>query len=220
MPSFLNKWIRKRREQRFFAAASRSEVFDWIYATNKWGSEESVSGKGSEQVQTEAVRAWLPQLIGELEIESLLDVPCGDLNWLEPAQLQTRYIGADIVEPLIEANRKRFPDVEFHVLDAARDPLPAAQLILVRDLLVHLNFADAARVLANLQGSGATYLACTTYPDIHANVEKVTGKHHRLNMQLAPFDWPEPWRLLDERERHGKALGVWRTADLPNLTAT
>ena len=81
------KWWRKRREAQRFARSSRAEVFQWIFTTNKWGSAESVSGKGSELVQTEAIRAWLPEIIQELSIGSVLDVPCGDLNWLIPRDL-------------------------------------------------------------------------------------------------------------------------------------
>lgn len=202
-------WQRKRAERKLFSNASRGQVFDWIYDTNKWGSDESISGKGSELDRTEAIRSWFPQLLAELGVKSMLDLPCGDLNWLEHIDLSVRYVGADIVGPLILRNRARYPEREFHVLDACHDPLPSVDMILMRDLLVHLCFADIELVLENIRHSSACYLACTTYPGVETNEDKMTGKHHRLNMSLPPFNWPVPLILRDEEERHGKALGVW-----------
>lgn len=210
----LRKWIRKRAERRLFSSKSREEVFDWIHRTNKWGSSESVSGKGSELRRTAAIRRKLPELIRELRVGSILDIPCGDLNWLERIDLPVEYTGADIVAELVERNRQRYPEFKFLVLDACKDPLPDAELILMRDFLVHLSFADIRLVTRNLRGCEATYLACTTYPDLDINEDKLTGNHHRLNMQVAPFAWPAPSFLLDEEEKHGKALGVWPLAEL------
>lgn len=209
------KLLRKFRERRFFARSDRQQVFSWIYQTNRWGSAESRSGKGSEQIQTQAVQTWLPELIAELGIERMLDLPCGDMNWLDPERLGIGYTGADVVEALIQQNRRKWPAAEFLVLDACVDPLPTVDLVFMRDLLVHLSFADARSALVNLKVSGSTWLACTTYPHVDHNHDKVTGRHHRLNLQKPPFSWPAPVYLLDEREKHGKHMGVWRIADLP-----
>ena len=206
----LEKWRRKRAEKQIFNSQSRAEIFDWIYSTNKWGSSESVSGKGSELGRTDAIRDYLPQLVEELGIKRLLDVPCGDLNWLNPSSLNCHYIGADIVPSLIERNRSRYPDLEFIVMDICRDPWPEADALMMRDVLVHLSFADIAQAEANLINSNATYLLCTTYPKEQVNQNKLTGHHRRLNMLLAPFAWPEPMYLFDEQEKHGKALGIWQ----------
>lgn len=209
-----SKWIRKRGERRLFSSTSREEVFKWIHETNKWGSPESVSGKGSELDQTVAIRRQLPELIDELKVDSILDIPCGDLNWLEHVDLPVDYTGADIVTELIERNRQRYPGLRFLVLDACKDQLPDAELVLMRDLLVHLSFADIRLVAKNLRACKSTYLACTTYPDVEINRDKLTGNHHRLNLQIAPFSWPTPLLLLDEAEKHGKALGIWRLEEL------
>jgi hypothetical protein len=38
----------------------------------------------------------------------LLDIPCGDFNWMKLLNLGVDYIGADIVGELIAENRRRF----------------------------------------------------------------------------------------------------------------
>ncbi len=63
-----------------------------------------------------------PKLIAELGITSVLDIPCGDMNWLQHVDLgSTRYIGADIVESLLAFNTLQYASAtrEFHVLDLA-----------------------------------------------------------------------------------------------------
>ncbi len=210
----IKKWWRKRTERSFFSKASRTEVFDWIYDTNKWGSDESRSGKGSELNTTAGIRAELVKLLDQLGVESVLDLPCGDMHWMQELDLTQRYIGADIVESLVQQNQISHPHLKFMVLDACSDPFPDVDFILMRDLTVHLSYRDIKLVMQNLAKSSATYLACTTYPRESLNRDKLTGNHRRLNMLLDPFNWPEPLHLIEETDPHHKALGVWRVEQL------
>lgn len=64
-----------------------------------------ISGSGSEITQTESFIKDLEKLLNDLEIRSLLDIPCGDLNWMQKVNLSNiDYCGADIVEELIKSN--------------------------------------------------------------------------------------------------------------------
>src|ERR1700722_13519672 len=88
---------------------ARKRRFSSIYATNYWRNSESRSGLGSSLEQTEAVRAALPMMCRDLGIGSLLDIPCGDLNWIRHVELPgVEYIGADIVPALISSNVAQF----------------------------------------------------------------------------------------------------------------
>ena len=74
------------------------ETFTEIFDKNLWASPESVSGGGSEMQNTEAIRRELPYLIQKFGIKSILDIPCGDWNWMKSVDLcGASYIGADIV---------------------------------------------------------------------------------------------------------------------------
>lgn len=214
MFQFLNKMRAKRAERQWFAQHERGEIFQWIFDTNKWGSAETPSGKGSETQRTEAIREELPRIVEELNIKSILDLPCGDLHWIASLNLPVHYIGADIVPTLIEQNRTRYPELTFEVIDACVDPLPDVDLILMRDLLVHLSFADGALVVDNLRKSKARYIACTTFPKVEQNRDQLTGKHRQLNMRHAPFGWGEPVLMIDEKDPRCKALGVWELEQL------
>ncbi len=86
-----------------------AQVFTEIYQQNLWECPESRSGPGSSLALTEVIRRELPALLTELQVGSLLDAPCGDLNWLAGISLPVhRYTGVDVVAPLIAENRRRF----------------------------------------------------------------------------------------------------------------
>lgn len=67
--------------------ADLNTVFTAIYRTNRWGSEETRSGTGSERARTRRVAAELGRLIRDLGIRSVLDIPCGDFNWMQDVRL-------------------------------------------------------------------------------------------------------------------------------------
>lgn len=199
------------------------DPFEWIYRNNLWGSDKSVSGTGSDLFQTRNVRTYLPDLFSRLEISSVLDAPCGDLNWMKEVNLGVKYIGVDSVEALIESNRLTFQgtDRTFESIDLRRDVPPRADLILARDLLVHLSYSDISSVVANFTASGATWLLTTTFPGGRQNKDITTGRWRPLDLTQEPFSWPAPVEIFEEgcTEVRGKysdkSLGLWRLNELP-----
>src|SRR5581483_12277106 len=82
------------------------QVFTYIYSVNHWGDTESVSGHGSKLSETLAIRSQLPAILKQLNIKSILDLPCGDFNWMKTVDLhEYHYIGADIVSAIISKNQ-------------------------------------------------------------------------------------------------------------------
>jgi len=224
MFSSLKKFLNKKKELEKFRSASTEEVFTQIYLENKWGDQESRSGKGSNLQITTGLREDLPELLRRLNIHTLLDIPCGDFHWMKELELPLEhYQGGDIVKPLIEENQRLYGNErrEFLHLDLLRDPLPQADAIFCRDSLVHLCFDDIGKAVRNIRESGSTYLFATQFPDIMRNEDIVTGKHRPLNLTLPPFNWPEP--LLEYVEYHAgkrrgkKCLSVWKISDLPDV---
>lgn len=201
----------------------RRDRFERHYVTNYWNSDESQSGRGSSLSQTAAIRDELPRLCQRLGVASLLDVPCGDVHWISQIDLPgVCYRGLDIVPALIAGNRARFAGSgrDFQVLDVVARVPPQADLILCRDLLVHLPLRDALMALRNFRRSGSTWLLTTTFIAREINTE-LAGDWRPLNLLLPPFSLPPPAALITEfcTEEDGcysdKSLGLWRLADLP-----
>ncbi|MBS0660905.1 MAG: class I SAM-dependent methyltransferase [Verrucomicrobia bacterium] len=216
--------LRKIRAARQWRNRSPQEVFTKIYHANGWEGRESVSGTGSDHAQTARLRAELPALLRELGVRRVLDVPCGDFRWMPEvlsACPEVDYVGGDIVGELIAQNRTRAarPGVRFEVVDLlGSDPLPAADLLLVRDCLVHFSEEHVQRALTRLAASGAQWLLTTTFPDLRENYDIWTGQWRPLNLERAPYGLPAPTRLLLEGCTEGdgrfadKALGLWSVA--------
>jgi SAM-dependent methyltransferase len=209
--------------RRAYAELFPHRVFTNIYRENMWSDSDSRSGSGSNLAATEPIRRALPGLLRDLQGKTLLDIPCGDFHWMNTVDLDgTSYTGADIVPDLIAHNRAHFGRAgrTFIVLNASGDTLPRVDVILCRDLLIHLSLASIDRVLANVRRSGSSWLAVSTYPHCTVNADIRTGGYRDLNLQAAPFHFPAPSRLIcEELEPHtrsdAKYLGVWRVADLP-----
>ena len=98
----------------------KKQVFTSIYKSNHWVQDEdilskdsiSVSGHGSN-INTNQffnLKKNFTKIIDDKQINSILDMPCGDFLWLYEIikQKNIDYIGVDIVEELIEANKLKY----------------------------------------------------------------------------------------------------------------
>lgn len=200
------------------------DIFTKIFDENSWKGKVR-SGPGSTLAVTELARHGLSEVFTDLDIRSLCDAPCGDGTWVfEVTSGLDHYHGVDIVKDLIVANQQRDLPVNhtFHHGDVTKDPLPKADAILCRDCLVHLSLDLAQAALRNFAASGARYLITTTFPTVPANGEARVGTWRPLNLQRAPFNLPEPVKLIRERapnpddKYNDKSLGIW---DLHELKA-
>jgi hypothetical protein len=204
-------------------AASTEQIFTDIFRGNKFGGTLSVSGRGSDLEQTRVLIRDLPMLFRDYQVRSILDIPCGDFFWMQHVALEgIEYVGADIVGELVQKNRAKYQrdGIRFERLDLARDELPSADLVLCRDCLVHLSFAEVRRALRNVCASGARLLLTTTFPSRQTNGDIPGGGWRTLNLQRAPFDLPPPLQLINEGCTEGdgayadKSLGLWRIQDV------
>ena len=203
---------------------SSEDIFGSIKENNVWGGSESLSGPGSENIQTFALENELPKMLKKHEICSMLDIPCGDFNWMKKVVLpyarenEFSYFGADIVDALIKENVQKYSSerITFMKLNLISDDLPKVDLVFVRDCLVHLSYKDIQKAIHNIKKSGSKYLMSTTFIDYHENHNIPTGHWRPINLQDAPFNFPSPDYILIENCTEGsgayrdKAMGLWR----------
>src|SRR5947209_5774274 len=159
-------------------------VFGRIYRRRGWQTGESVSGPGSEVERCRVLVGELPRLLRELEARSLLDAGCGDFHWMQEAALEgARYVGVDVVPELIERNRAAYADAlhSFLLADITRDALPACDVVLCRQCLIHLPNQQVRRALSNFRRCGMRYLLATTFPGIKRNRDTWPGGFRPMN---------------------------------------
>ncbi len=200
---------------------SNQALFTLIHDKDLWNGKESVSGPGSTFDATRNIRASLPGLLERFSIRSVLDIPCGDFNWMQHVDLiGVDYTGADLVETLIEVNNRKFASDKrrFLVLDLTKSALPQADLVLCRDALVHLDEGDIFRAFRNIKNSGTKYLLMTNFPDLRENIKLGPGYWRPINFQLPPYNLPAPLLSINEDEKdegfQDKSMCLWKAQDL------
>lgn len=213
-----------RRESR--PEPTPEEIFTRRFDTNHWGSDESVSGPGSELRQTTEVREALAWVITRYCVRSITDAGCGDFNWQRhiPQLIGgTDYLGVDVAAGLVARNQSRHgaAKTRFAQLDITRDPIPRADLVISRDCMVHLTNAQVRAALDNIGASGSGYLLATTYPDELGNRDTRDGHWRPVNLTKAPFGLPAPIEFFDTdfrddgRNHPGNGLGLWAVDRIP-----
>jgi SAM-dependent methyltransferase len=194
------------------------ELFLDIYKTNFWRDAESRSGTGSNLAITRKLVEELPGLFRMLETTSILDVPCGDYYWMRTVPMHgIKYTGADLVPEIIADNRLKHPNVDFIELDMLTDKLPYADLVIVRDCLVHFPNDAVFRALNNVYESASKYFLSTTFPNHSNKIDIEMGDWRPLNLQDSPFNLPEPLAIINEGligDCSDKSMAVWSADQL------
>eukprot|EP01125_Pyxidicula_operculata_P005546 TRINITY_DN1956_c1_g1_i1.p1 TRINITY_DN1956_c1_g1~~TRINITY_DN1956_c1_g1_i1.p1 ORF type:complete len:202 (+),score=25.33 TRINITY_DN1956_c1_g1_i1:294-899(+) len=165
--------------------SNRDEVFIKIFNENSWGDPETKSGSGSSLQATGKLRKNFEEFLKSENIKSIMDLGCGDFNWMSRILLPSgvSYVGVDIVPDLIKSNKKyttssgsgsggnsgsssssTLSSTKFFVSDIVETPpYKKFDVILLRDVLTHLNQNDILQVLRNIKSSGSKYLLTTIY---------------------------------------------------------
>ena len=207
---------------------SEKDRFGLIYKTGYWRSRKngSLSGAGSDKEATANIHKSLENFLQENNIKTMLDLPCGDWNWMSKVDLgDVSYIGADIVDEIITSNAKRFGSSNrtFKVMDILNDDLPQVDLIFVRDCFVHLEDEQIIKAVNNISRSRSTFLATTTYPKCNFNQVPVEiDRWRQINLELEPFLFSQQISCMDDRSysdplENDKYMGVWKISDLNNF---
>ena len=190
--------------------------FTRIYLNKLWKGSESVSGYGSGFEYTHNLRTELKSIIENFNVKNVLDLACGDCNWMKEFfhRDQFEYLGIDIVRPLIEKNSRMYGSdrIKFLNLDVISAEIPSADLVICRDLLFHLSNQDILGVLKKIMNSDSKYLLVTTHINDEtlglSNLDIKGGDFRRVDLSAPPFSIPN-CELLSFED--------WRSPDPPRL---
>ena len=114
---------------------------------------------------------------------------------------KVNYLGLDVVKPAITANRKNIriehPNLvsfEFQHADIAEVPLAKADLIICKELVNHLVFADIFKVLRNFSNSKSRYVCVTSNKGWDNRELEVTspGASRHIDLLRPPFSLKAP----------------------------
>lgn len=178
---------------------------------------KSIWGPGNVYRNSKRLVELLPPLLENLEIKSFADIGCGDFMWLSQLDWSgIDYHGYDIVKGLMKDNRKQYPDFKFDVLNLIEDECPKADMIFLRSVLIHTSLDGCLKMIDNIKKSGSKYLMASTLPYIEKNIDTSCLWLVKRNLEIEPFNFPEPLYLVPEMDRNdiNNYMGVWRLDDL------
>jgi SAM-dependent methyltransferase len=176
-----------------FANSSSEEAFTNIYKNKVWGVNEQgegFSGSGSTLQETTIYRSFLQNFLKTYNIRSVVDVGCGDWTFSKTIDWKgIDYIGIDVVKSVIDKNTALFktPTVNFIHADILSTDLPAADLLICKDVLQHLPNGEIARFIKRL----GKFKHCLLTNDIDLflrnNYDIEFGQFRTLDLTCAPF---------------------------------
>ena len=197
------------------------EVFSQIYANNLWverDNQESISGIGSTEIVTNELVDRLGAFLKSVDCQQLVDIGCGDFNWMRKVQGDFKYVGIDVVSKVIDANNAVYGSSRrrFICIDATREAIPPGDVALCRDVLFHLSFQDGLQLLRNVKIEGFKYVLLTNDKSIWFNSDIHSGGFRLINLFKSPYRLPEPQcELADDKLAVERTLTVWRGESLP-----
>jgi hypothetical protein len=143
-----------KRNQRL----STEQVFTDVYSNNRWGGMLGTFFSGLGSHDTAIVSPYVAKVTAELvrigaASMTAVDLGCGDYSvGRQLSPLCGRYIGVDIVKPLIAYNQANFSagNSSFQYANIVDDALPDGEICFVRQVLQHLSNDQIATVLPKL----------------------------------------------------------------------
>lgn len=168
---------------------TRKDAFEAVYRNDAWGFSMPASSNHAKPYLD-----WLASYLDQHpEIETILDVGCSNGRDFELFDWKGRnYIGIDIIESAlprtIEKNGTR--STTYFCLDFLESPLPKADLVLCKDVLMHLCHEDVKKALQILRQYPVAVIVNDNQNKILrflVNNEIATGKYHCLDLQAFPY---------------------------------
>lgn len=203
MTSFIDIQAHAWEEIREWAQEAEAAPFIPVQPGGSW------DGPGSALAATEVLTTALPALLRKYGVRSMLDVACGDWNWMRLVDLQGAgidYIGWDVDPGRIERCRERVltgdhlsycrPGTSFECVNMLTTEIDVRyDLILARDFLAHLPNQHIEQVLEKFRYSGSTYLLASSYPGAEnawtydpAQFAWSGYMEHPVDLETAPYN--------------------------------
>lgn len=179
-----------------FASENTEAVFTEIYQTAGWGTNEEgkgFSGSGSTTANTAAYSSFLKEFIKVNQIKSVVDAGCGDWTFSKDIEWgDVTYLGVDVVKSVIDEDIAKYTsdNIHFAHIDMLQDDMPVADLLVCKDVLMHLSNEDILSFLKKTR----QYKHCLFINNLDSNDsscenhEIARGGFRPLDLTKAPFD--------------------------------
>lgn len=191
----------------FGDSLKRKIRFENIYKKDIWNCNGVRSGHGSELKQTVNIRSFLDKFIPENSIKTVVDLGCGDLNWVKHTQaFVIDYTGIDIAEPLIEEHKLNYIDKKFYSKDIVKDEIPECDLIIIHDVIFHIKIKDILDLFENIKHKFKYLLITSCNNFVNEDKHNIPYHFSKVNLEITPFNKTKGVMAADESHSDRKVL--------------
>jgi SAM-dependent methyltransferase len=170
-----------------------TNTFNRIYTEGTWGKDvagRGTSGTGSTLEITREYRAYVEDFMKRHSVKSVVDAGCGDWSFSSAVDWgDASYLGIDIASDVIAAVRSKHEkgNVRFQVGDIT-DELPAADLLISKDVLQHLSNTLVRKFVRNNLRKGKYKWVILTNDRGSENRDVASGGHRAIDLAAPPFE--------------------------------
>jgi SAM-dependent methyltransferase len=172
-----------------------TDTFNRIYAEGSWGKDatgKGTSGTGSTLEITREYRAFIEDFIRKQGVKSVVDAGSGDWTFSSAIDWgDASYLGVDIASDVIEAVRRKHGKgrIRFQVGDIT-DDLPAADLLISKDVLQHLSNELVHTFIENnlRKGKYKWVILTNDRTGPRQNLDIQPGGHRPIDLAAPPFE--------------------------------
>jgi len=183
---------------------STAGKFSKVYKEELWGKGKT-SGPGSHENNNKPYREYLQKLIDELKPETVTDLGCGywDSNALIDWK-EIRYTGIDIVESVLDSNRRECGDKNYSFILGNENNLPGGDLLIVKDVMIHWSNEKISEFFSNVKGYKNILITNDVTENVRLNEDIVSGDFRAVDIEKDPFNVTASssfdWEYTDEQE--------------------
>ena len=169
-----------------------TSTFNRIYAEGTWGTVagRGTSGTGSTLAITQEYRAYVEDFIKTHSVTSVVDAGCGDWSFSSAITWgDASYLGVDIASDVIATVRSKHEKgkIRFQVGDIT-DELPAADLLISKDVLQHLSNTLVHKFIRNNLRKGKYKWVILTNDRGSRNSDIASGGYRAIDLTAPPFE--------------------------------
>ena len=170
-----------------------TDTFNRIYAEGTWGKDvagKGTSGAGSTLEITREYRVYVEDFMKKHSVKSVVDAGCGDWSFSSAIDWgDASYLGVDIATDVIAAVRDKHEKdkIKFQVGDIT-DELPAADLLISKDVLQHLSNALVHKFIRNNLRTGKYKWVILTNDRGSENRDVESGGYRAIDLAAPPFE--------------------------------
>jgi SAM-dependent methyltransferase len=170
-----------------------ANTFNRIYVEGTWGKDvagKGTSGTGSTLEITREYRAYVEDFMKKHNVKSVVDAGCGDWSFSSAIDWgDASYLGVDIATDVIAAVRNKHEKgkIKFQVGDIT-DELPAAELLISKDVLQHLSNELVHKFIRNNLRKGKYKWVILTNDRGSEHRDVASGGYRAIDLAAPPFE--------------------------------